>query len=100
MPTIKKNDIITHTYTMGGLRVAIGERILVRAQLRSVEIPKTYKGKRVGVELVVRGRALPAPLNSRLLSTAYEVFIHQNGTVSIPVEAVRRKTGVRDALPV
>lgn len=98
MPTIKKDDIITHTHMQGGLRVAIGERLLTLASFRPVAIPRSYRGKRVGVELVVRGRPLPAQVNARLLSTAYDVFVHQDGTASIPFETVQRRVGYRAAI--
>lgn len=100
MPTIKKNDIIIRTSTTGHLRVTIGDILVTRAQLHPVEIPRTYRGKRVGVQLVVRGRPLPPMLNARLLSTAYDVFVHQNGATSIPFEAARHVPVLRaSALP-
>lgn len=77
------------------LAVSVGERILHRARLVPVEIPRTYAGKRVGVALVTGRRPLPLEVNARLLATGYEVMIHNSGACSIPFEQARAQPKVR-----
>jgi len=96
MPTIKKNDIIIRTSTTGHLRVPVGERLLARARIEVVEIPVSYRNRRVGVALFVGRRPLPPMVNNRLLATAYDVFVHTNGAASIHYEAARNHISYKE----
>jgi hypothetical protein len=98
MPSIKPSDIIVRTSSQGHLRASIGEIILKRARLVLAAIPKTYRGKRVGMALVTGNRPLHPMVNARLLATAYDVFVHQNGTTSIPFQDASKLVGHRRAL--
>lgn len=98
MPTIKKNDIIFHTSTTGHLRVPVGERLVARATIRPVKIPASYQGRRVGVTLVVGRKPLPPMVNSRLLSTAFDVFVHADGATSITFNDARKYLNHQEAL--
>lgn len=89
---ISASDIvITSRPNRLGLSAAIGEIILRRAKLVAVPIPRTYRGQRVGVALMTGNKPLPVEVNARLLSTAYDVMVHNDGSCSIPFKAAQAK---------
>lgn len=95
---ISASDIvIQHRNTRFGLGAAIGEIILRKARLVAVPIPRTYRGTRVGVALQTGNRPLPTGVNARLLSTAYDVMVHNDGSCSIPFKAAQAKPQFRAA---
>lgn len=92
---ISASDIvIQHRNARFGLGAAIGEIILRKARLVAVPIPRTYRGTRVGVALKTGNRPLPTEVNARLLSTAYDVMVHNDGACSIPFKDAQAKPKV------